>query len=104
MHTQREPHLTALKRIMRYLYDSLDYDLLLWSSLTSELLVCTDVDWASCPNTRRSTSGYAVFLGRQPRLLGRQAATRCLPLHRRGRVPCCGQRHGRGLLAAPASP
>jgi hypothetical protein len=29
MHTPREPHLTALKRVLRYLYDSLDYELLL---------------------------------------------------------------------------
>jgi hypothetical protein len=29
MHTPREPHLTALKWILRYLRDSLDYDLLL---------------------------------------------------------------------------
>jgi hypothetical protein len=29
MHTPREPHLTALKRILRYLRGSLDYDLLL---------------------------------------------------------------------------
>jgi hypothetical protein len=28
MHTPREPHLTALKRIMRYLWGSLDYRLL----------------------------------------------------------------------------
>jgi hypothetical protein len=63
MHTPREPHLTALKRILRYLRGSLDYDLLLRPSPTSELVVYTDADWAGCPDTRRSTSGYAVFLG-----------------------------------------
>jgi hypothetical protein len=64
MHTPRKPHLTALKRILRYLCDSLDYDLLLRPSPspTSELVVYTDVDWAGYPK-RRSTSGYAVFLG-----------------------------------------
>jgi hypothetical protein len=40
---------------------------------------------------------------RQPRLLGRQAATRRLSLQRRGRVPRCGQRCGRGLLDASAT-
>jgi hypothetical protein len=63
MHTPREPHLNALKRILRYLRGSLDYGLLLRPSLTSELVVYTDADWEGCPDTRRSTSGYAVFLG-----------------------------------------
>jgi hypothetical protein len=63
MHTPREPHLTALKRILRYLRGSLDYGLLLRPSPTSELVVYTDADWAGCPDTRRSTSSYAVFLG-----------------------------------------
>jgi hypothetical protein len=63
MHAPQEPHLTALKRILRYLHGSLDYGLLLWPSPTSELVVYTDTDWAGCPDTRRSTSGYAVFLG-----------------------------------------
>jgi hypothetical protein len=63
MHTPREPHLTALKRILRYLYGSLDYGILLRASPALELVVYTDADWAGCPDTRRSTSGYAVFLG-----------------------------------------
>jgi hypothetical protein len=63
MHTPREPHLTGLKRILRYLHGTLDYGLLLWSSPTSELVVYTDPDWVGCPDTRRSTSDYGVFLG-----------------------------------------
>jgi hypothetical protein len=63
MHTPWEPHLTALKRILRYPHGSLDYGLLLRPSPTSELVVYNDADWASCPDTRWSTSGYAVFLG-----------------------------------------
>jgi hypothetical protein len=31
-------------------------------SSPTELVVYTDADWAGCPDTRRSTSGYAVFL------------------------------------------
>jgi hypothetical protein len=63
MHTPREPHLTALKWILRYLCGSLDYGLLLQPSPTSEFVVYTNADWAGCPDTRRSTSGYAIFLG-----------------------------------------
>jgi hypothetical protein len=63
MHTPREPHLIAIRRILRYLRGSLDYGLLLRPSPTLELMVYTDVDWAGCLDTRRSTSEYAVFLG-----------------------------------------
>jgi hypothetical protein len=63
MHDPREPHLMAMKRIMRYLWGTPDYDLLLRRSSSSYLVVYTDADWAGCLDTRRSTSGYAVFLG-----------------------------------------
>jgi hypothetical protein len=62
MHTPREPHLTTPKRILCYLHASLDYSLLLRPSPTSELMVYTDANWDGCPDTRRSTSGYVVFL------------------------------------------
>jgi hypothetical protein len=42
---------------------TLDYGLLLCRIISSELMVYTDVDWAGCLDTRRSTSGYAVFFG-----------------------------------------
>jgi hypothetical protein len=63
MHDPQEPHLTALKRLLRYLRGTVDYGLLLHRSPSTELVVYTDADWAGCSDTRRSTSGYAVFLG-----------------------------------------
>ena len=63
MHDPRESHLTALKRLLRYVRGTIDYGLLLHPSSSVELVVYIDADWAGCPDTRRSTSGYAVFLG-----------------------------------------
>lgn len=63
MHDPREPHLAALKRILRYVRGTLDFGLHLYSSSTTSLVGYTDADWAGCPSTRRSTSGYCVFLG-----------------------------------------
>ncbi|GJR09420.1 ribonuclease H-like domain-containing protein [Tanacetum coccineum] len=63
MHDPREPHLSALKRILRYVRGTLDYGLQLFSSSTTILVAYSDADWAGCPTTRRSTSGYCVFLG-----------------------------------------
>jgi hypothetical protein len=63
MYDPREPHLTTMKRILRYLQGTPDYGLLLRRSSSSDLVVYTDADWASCPDTRRFASGYAVFLG-----------------------------------------
>ena len=63
MHAPRDPHLSAVKRILRYLRGTMHYGLLLRPSSPSELVVYTDADWAGCPDTRKSTSGYAVFLG-----------------------------------------
>ena len=63
MHDPREPHLAALKRILRYVQGTLHLGLLLRPSPATDLVVYTDADWAGCPDTRKSTSGYAVFLG-----------------------------------------
>ena len=63
MHDPRESHLAALKRLLRYVRGTVGFGLVLHRSPTSELVVYTDADWAGCPDTRRSTFGYAVFLG-----------------------------------------
>ncbi|GKE55949.1 ribonuclease H-like domain-containing protein, partial [Tanacetum coccineum] len=63
MHDPRVPHYTALKCILRYGRGTLDQGLQLYCSHTSQLIAYSDADWAGCPSTRRSTSGYCVFLG-----------------------------------------
>ena len=62
MHDPREPHLAALKRILRYVRGTLALGLRLRPCSQSDLVVYS-ADWAGCPDTRKSTSGYAVFLG-----------------------------------------
>nr|GEU99308.1 ribonuclease H-like domain-containing protein [Tanacetum cinerariifolium] len=63
MHDPREPYFPALKQILRYVQGNLDYGLQLFSSSTIDFVAYSDADWAGCPTTRRSTSGYCVFLG-----------------------------------------
>ncbi|KAK4358652.1 hypothetical protein RND71_020881 [Anisodus tanguticus] len=58
MHDLRVEHMNALKRIIRYIQGTLDYGLHLYPSSTSTLVSYTDADWGSCPDTRRTTSGY----------------------------------------------
>ncbi|GJV14344.1 ribonuclease H-like domain-containing protein [Tanacetum coccineum] len=63
MHDPREPHLNAMKRVLHYLRGTTDLGLQLFRSTTSQLIAYSDADWAGCPATRRSTSGYCVFFG-----------------------------------------
>nr|AAX96369.1 retrotransposon protein, putative, unclassified [Oryza sativa Japonica Group]ABA91925.1 retrotransposon protein, putative, unclassified [Oryza sativa Japonica Group] len=63
MHDPWELHLTDLKHILRYVRSTVDYDLHIRRSSTVDLSAYSDADWASCPDTQKSTSGYAVFLG-----------------------------------------
>ncbi|GJR04301.1 ribonuclease H-like domain-containing protein [Tanacetum coccineum] len=61
MHDPRDPHFTALKRILRYVHGTIDHGLELHVSSTAQLTAYTDANWAGCPVTRRSTFGYCVF-------------------------------------------
>ncbi|XP_019096490.1 PREDICTED: uncharacterized protein LOC109130868 [Camelina sativa] len=63
MHDPRESHLKALKRILGYLKGTLDHGLQLYPTQPTGLIAYTDADWAGCPSTRRSTSGYCNFHG-----------------------------------------
>ena len=63
MHNPRVEHMNALKRILRYLQGTLSFGLHLYPSSFHTLISYSDADWGGCPDTRRSTSGYCVFLG-----------------------------------------
>ncbi|XP_022041503.1 uncharacterized mitochondrial protein AtMg00810-like [Helianthus annuus] len=62
-HSPRIDHSNALKRIIRYLKGTASFGLTLGSIGDFSLRAYTDADWAGCPDTRRSTSGYCVYLG-----------------------------------------
>nr|GEU29824.1 putative reverse transcriptase domain-containing protein [Tanacetum cinerariifolium] len=57
MHDPWETNLAALKRVLHYVRGTLDFGLLLYASLTSSLVAYSNVDWAGCSTTKRSTSG-----------------------------------------------
>jgi len=63
MHKPSKLHWQAVKRILRYLKHTLSHGLLLTRSNVSNLEVFSDADWVGCPDDRKSTGGYCVFLG-----------------------------------------
>jgi histone deacetylase 1/2 len=56
-------HWTAVKRILRYLRGTTSLGLRLRKSTSTMVSAFSDADWAGCPDDRRSTGGFAVFLG-----------------------------------------
>lgn len=66
MQHPRSTHYDAAIRILRYLQGSASQGILLPSNSTLSLKGFTDSDWAGCPTTRRSTTGYFTMLGNSP--------------------------------------
>lgn len=48
---------------MRYLQGIITHGLTIHASNTLQLNAYSDVDWAGCPDDRRSTTGFCIFLG-----------------------------------------
>ena len=55
--------LRAVKRILRYIKGTLTYGLRYLSQSSLTVNAFCDADWAGCPDTRRSTTGFCIFLG-----------------------------------------
>jgi hypothetical protein len=56
-------HWVVVKRILRYLQDTIDHGLRFIKTEPLLLSAFSDADWADNLDDRRSTSGYAIFLG-----------------------------------------
>lgn len=56
-------HFEAVKRILRYLAGTVDVGFRILSCSTLNLYAFSNADWAGCPITRRSTTGFCTFLG-----------------------------------------
>ncbi|XP_024969826.1 uncharacterized protein LOC112509203 [Cynara cardunculus var. scolymus] len=63
IHAPREPHFNFMTHILRYIKGTLDFGLYIKVSSQHNLKAYSDADWGSFPDSRRSTSGYCVFLG-----------------------------------------
>jgi histone deacetylase 1/2 len=63
MQAPHDTHLTAVKRIFRYLKGTLNVGLHYIRTPVHELRGFCDADWAGCRDDRRSTTGFAIFLG-----------------------------------------
>nr|XP_016482748.1 PREDICTED: uncharacterized mitochondrial protein AtMg00810-like [Nicotiana tabacum] len=56
-------HMHVALHILRYLKGSSDVGVFISSSPNLSLSAYCDIDWAACPDTRRSVTGFCILLG-----------------------------------------
>ncbi|CAL8077131.1 unnamed protein product [Prunus armeniaca] len=64
MHEPRMHHFETARRLLHYLKGAPGQGLLFPSHGPLHLTAYCDADWARCPFTRRSVTGYCIFLGK----------------------------------------
>lgn len=63
MQAPRHLHLSAVRRIIRYILGTSSRGLFFPAGSSTQLQAYSDSDWAGCPVTRKSTMGWCMFLG-----------------------------------------
>ncbi|XP_019072894.1 retrovirus-related Pol polyprotein from transposon RE1 [Vitis vinifera] len=63
LQTPRHLHLAAVRRIIRYVQGTSTRGLFFLAGNSTRLAAYSDADWAGCADTRRSITGWCVFLG-----------------------------------------
>jgi histone deacetylase 1/2 len=63
LHAPTTEHWTAVKRILRYVKDTVATGITFVKSPHVYLSAFSDADWAGCLDDRRSTGGFAIFVG-----------------------------------------
>lgn len=71
MHCLTEDHLITVKRILRYIKQSLYVGILLMRGIGDvhqpiQLRAYCDADWAGDPNDRKSTTGFVILINDTP--------------------------------------
>lgn len=64
--SSRTPHKEAANQLLPYLDGTPGQGILLSVSNNFQLTAYCDSNWASCPMTRRSTTGFFILLGQSP--------------------------------------
>ncbi|XP_070017928.1 uncharacterized mitochondrial protein AtMg00810-like [Nicotiana sylvestris] len=63
LQASRIPYMSGALYVLRYLKGTLDHAAFLDNSSNFSLLDSCDSDWATCPTSRRSVSGFCIHLG-----------------------------------------
>ncbi|XP_047270440.1 uncharacterized mitochondrial protein AtMg00810-like [Capsicum annuum] len=63
MQMPKRSHLEVTYRVVRYLKGLVGQGVWLRPQTNTDLVCWCDLDWATCPNTRRSVTGYVVQFG-----------------------------------------
>lgn len=66
MQAPRSSHFQALIHTLWYINHSVEQEIMLRASDELTLQAYSDSDWASCPESRRSITGYVLLFGNSP--------------------------------------